>query len=172
MAITHIISRHMWDYALVSLLFLLVSLSVLQHTSAMKQQSWLVGSSISEPAGQFEAQCHHHSLLDSSGGMFACPCTSALVMAWLRRLPTSHQSGNSADQFLQSHHNSSSGSTFPRYALFASRRIFSHSFQRIRSSCYLGKLCTHQCRTLGIPQSIWSIQYKVVSRAMISTLFP
>ena len=162
----------MWDFTLFSSLVLLVSLSVLQHTPAMKQQSWLVGSSISKPAGQFEAQCRHHSLLDSSGGMLTCPWTSALVMAWLRRLPTSHQTGNSVDQSLQNRSNSSPGSTLPWYALSASRRIFSHSFLRIRSSCYLGKLCTHQCPTLGIPWSIWSIQYQLVSCAMISTLFP
>ena len=35
--ITHIILRHMQDSALVSSLFLLISLSVLQNTPAMKQ---------------------------------------------------------------------------------------------------------------------------------------
>ena len=49
--------------------------------STMKQQSWLVGSLIFEPVGQFEAQCHHHSPVDSSGETLACPWTSALAMA-------------------------------------------------------------------------------------------
>ena len=43
-----------------------------EHTPAMKQQSWLVGSSISEPVGQFVIQRHRHSLVDSSGEMPAC----------------------------------------------------------------------------------------------------
>ena len=138
-------------------------LHVHQHTPTMMPHLG-VSSKVS-------SRCHCRNLLGSSVGMHACPWTSVLAKAWLKRLPTFLQLGKIEHQFRLHRNNPWLGSILLWYVLCTFRtKPFRSSPTTAHSYC-LGKQYTRRGHILGTRWSISSKRCQLAYQQMILVPF-